>query len=116
MPKSAKSLNPKSVLDKIVFAIRSSPPGETGGVSRASVTKYLKSEFNYENATQIKMAFKKGVSNGVLAQNGQSFTVAKDPPRAVAAKGEPYSKRILRLGKARERSEEIMLQSNTLED
>jgi FKBP-type peptidyl-prolyl cis-trans isomerase len=80
---------PKSVLDKIIHAIRSSPPGANGAVSRVSIVKYIKSEFDYDNPSQIKNALKRGVSSGSLAQKGQSFAVAKDPPRASAPQGEP---------------------------
>ncbi len=80
---------PKSVLDKIVLAIRQSPPTANGAVSRVTITKYLKSEFDYENTNQIKVALKRGVSNGMLVQTGQSFVVANDPQRAAAPAGEP---------------------------
>lgn len=82
---------PKTVLDKIVQAIRASPPaGSSGGVSRIAITKYLKAEFDYDNANQIKTALKRGVATGVLVQTGQSFVVAKDPPKAVPTPvGEP---------------------------
>lgn len=80
---------PKSVLDKIVYAIRQSPPSANGGVSRVSISKYLKSEFEYDNPNQIKAALKRGVTGGTLKQTGQSFVVAKDAPRAAAPAGEP---------------------------
>jgi FKBP-type peptidyl-prolyl cis-trans isomerase len=86
MPKNAKK---SSVLDKILEAIRSSPPTVSGGVSRISITKYLKSELDYENAVQIKLALKRGVSRGNLIQKGQSFLVKGDPPRSVPQQGEP---------------------------
>lgn len=89
MPKSTAAAAPKSVLDKIIHAIRQSPPTATGGVSRVTISKYLKSEFDYDNANQIKSALKRGVSSGTLTQTGQSFTVTKDAPRAVAPVGEP---------------------------
>lgn len=85
-PKKAKKC---SVLDKIVEAIRASPPTQSGAVSRVTITKYLKSEFEYENASQIKLALKKGVSNGTLTQTGHSFVVAQDPPKEVLSEGEP---------------------------
>jgi FKBP-type peptidyl-prolyl cis-trans isomerase len=78
-----------SVLGKIIEAIRSSPPTSSGGVSRVSITKYLKSELEYDNASQIKLALKRGVSNGTLKQKGQSFVVANDPPRSIPPQGEP---------------------------
>jgi FK506-binding protein 2 len=87
--KAAKSAPaPKSVLDKIVYAIRQQPPSATG-VSRVAIAKYLKSEFDYDNGSAIKLALKKGVSEsssgggggGVLVQSGQSFRVKSDPVR-----------------------------------
>eukprot|EP00980_Cylindrotheca_fusiformis_P001833 scaffold408_cov71-Cylindrotheca_fusiformis.AAC.34 len=73
----------QSVLDKIILAIRESPPSSSSsGVSRVAITKYLKSELDYDNANQIKLALKRGVSNGSLTQKGQSFLVTNDPPRA----------------------------------
>lgn len=69
---------PKTVLDKIVFAIRSQPK-TPNGVSRVAITKYLKSELDYDNAAAIKKALKKGVDSDVLEQNGQSFRVKADP-------------------------------------
>jgi len=98
MPKSAAA--PKSVLDKIVHAIRQSPPSSAnGGVSRVAITKYLKSEFDFDNANQIKMALKRGVSNKTLTQNGQSFFVTKDPPRVAAPVGEPLRMENVETGK-----------------
>lgn len=74
---------PKTVLDKIVWSIRKQQ--NTGayaagkGVSRLSITKFLKNELYYDNAHAIKTALKKGVEKGVLEQTGQSFRVKKDP-------------------------------------
>mmetsp|Transcript_17984 Transcript_17984/g.39325 ORF Transcript_17984/g.39325 Transcript_17984/m.39325 type:complete len:185 (-) Transcript_17984:141-695(-) len=67
---------PKTVLDKIVAAIRAqkSPKGS----SRQAIVKYLKSEFDTDNATAVKSALKKGVSCGKLVQSGQSFKVKGD--------------------------------------
>jgi FKBP-type peptidyl-prolyl cis-trans isomerase/linker histone H1 and H5 family len=78
---SAAAATPKSVLDKIVYAIRQQPPSATGSVSRTGIIKYLKSEFDYDNATQIKLALKRGVATNKLVQLGQSFSVQGDPPR-----------------------------------
>ena len=82
---------PKSVLDKIVYAIRSSPvTGSNGGVSRTSIVKYLKSELDYDNPSQIKTAFKRGVTSKKLTQVGQSFLVTGDAPRETTKPpGEP---------------------------
>ena len=103
-PKIIKEKNksksvPSSVLGKIVEAIRKSPPSANGGVSRVSIVKYLKSEFNYDNASQIKLAFKRGVSNGSLTQKGQSFIVSKDPPRTTVQEGEPLKIEDVKKGK-----------------
>lgn len=78
--KKRDSPAPKTVLDKIVYAIRNQPQGPNG-VSRASIAKYLQSEFDIDKskATQLKNAFKKGVDKGILVQVGQSFRVAGDP-------------------------------------
>ena len=122
MPKSASSKKaavPKSVLDKIVHAIRSSPPGANGGVSRITIVKYLKSEFSYENASQIKLALKRGVSNKTLGQQGQSFTVAKDPPRVPKAAGEPLQQEDVKIGQGdvAERGDTVTVQyAGTLQD
>jgi FK506-binding protein 2 len=97
----AAQATPKSVLDKIVYAIRQQPPSastSTGGfVSRVAITKYLKSEFDYDNNNAIKLALKKGIisskskstgtGTGILVQSGQSFRVKNDlvrqpPPEA----------------------------------
>mmetsp|Transcript_25879 Transcript_25879/g.40165 ORF Transcript_25879/g.40165 Transcript_25879/m.40165 type:complete len:197 (-) Transcript_25879:404-994(-) len=74
-PKS-KSKSPKTVLDKIVAAIRAlkSPNGS----SRVAISKYLKSEFQYDNAKAIKTNLKTGVTKNVLEQVGQSFRVKGD--------------------------------------
>lgn len=69
---------PKTVADMIVYAIRNQPPS-ANGVSRTAIAKYLKSELNYDNASNLKKALKKSVENGKLVQTGQSFRVAGDP-------------------------------------
>lgn len=98
-PSGTTKAAPKAVLDKIVLAIRESPPGPTGGVSRVTIVKYLKSEFDYDNANQVKSALKRGVTNGTLNQLGQSFVVAKDPPRVAASTGEPLTMEDVKEGK-----------------
>ena len=70
---------PKTVMDKIVYAIRNQPHTSPNGISRMAIVKYLKQELNYENAVALKKALKKGVDGGVLIQTGQSFRVAADP-------------------------------------
>jgi FKBP-type peptidyl-prolyl cis-trans isomerase len=85
--KEKKKAAPKSVLDKIVYAIRQQPPsasgGGEGGVSRVAISKYLKSEFDYDNTKATNLALKRGVSTGILVQTGQSFRVKSDPVRQV---------------------------------
>jgi len=69
---------PKTVIDKIVFAIRSQPHTSPNGISRVAIAKYLKNELDYDNAAALKKALKKGVDSGKLIQTGQSFRVAGD--------------------------------------
>mmetsp|Transcript_3084 Transcript_3084/g.7278 ORF Transcript_3084/g.7278 Transcript_3084/m.7278 type:complete len:201 (-) Transcript_3084:30-632(-) len=68
-----------TALDKIVYAIRELKDPGTKGSSRKSIEKFIKSEFDYDNSNALKKAFKKGVTDNVLVQTGQSFRVAKDP-------------------------------------
>ena len=75
---------PKTMLDKMVHAIRSTPSTNPNGVSRAAITKYLAAELGVDSksartAAQVKSALKKGVSKGILVQTGQSFRVEGDP-------------------------------------
>lgn len=72
---------PKTLLDKIVHAIRSQPQSNANGISRTAITKYLQSELDIDasKSAQMKSAFKKGVDKGILVQTGQSFRVACDP-------------------------------------
>eukprot|EP00579_Thalassiosira_antarctica_P005855 CAMPEP_0201895036 /NCGR_PEP_ID=MMETSP0902-20130614/41903_1 /ASSEMBLY_ACC=CAM_ASM_000551 /TAXON_ID=420261 /ORGANISM="Thalassiosira antarctica, Strain CCMP982" /LENGTH=193 /DNA_ID=CAMNT_0048427251 /DNA_START=21 /DNA_END=602 /DNA_ORIENTATION=+ len=71
---------PKTLLDKIIHAIRAQPPNNPNGVSRTAITKYLQSEFDVDKSksSQLKNAFKKAVEKGKLIQTGQSFRVAGD--------------------------------------
>ena len=79
--KTAPKSTPKTLLDKVVYAIRNSPAAGPNGVSRTSIAKYLQSEFDIDKskANQLKNAFKKGVDKSILVQTGQSFRVAADP-------------------------------------
>jgi FKBP-type peptidyl-prolyl cis-trans isomerase len=72
---------PKTVLDKIVYAIRNQPK-TPNGVSRMAITKYLKTELGYDNPAALKKALKKAVDTGVIEQHGQSFKVKGDPVEA----------------------------------
>lgn len=72
---------PKTLLDKIIHAIRNQPITNANGVSRTAIVKYLQSEFDIDvsKSAPLKSAFKKGVEKGKLVQTGQSFLVAGDP-------------------------------------
>ena len=76
---SKKKKGGTTVLDKIVFAVRQLKDPGSKGSSRTAITKYLKSECDYDNSNALKKAFKKGVQDNVLVQTGQSFRVAEDP-------------------------------------
>ena len=82
MAGSKKSASvPKTLLDKIIYAIRAQPATNPNGVSRTAITKYLQSELDVDKSksAQLKNAFKKGVEKGKLIQTGQSFRVEGDP-------------------------------------
>ena len=74
MPGAKKN---STVLDKVVASIRAHQSAK--GSSRAAISKFLKSEFDYDNVNALKKALVKGVADGVLTQEGQSFRVAADP-------------------------------------
>jgi len=74
---------PKTVLDKIIWAIRKEKGAPGKGVSRVAIAKFLKAELFYDNQAAIKQALKKGVEKGLLEQNGHSFRVKGDPTVAV---------------------------------
>lgn len=78
-PKAKKAaMKPKTattVLDKIIAAIRALKGGPKGS-SRTAISKFLKEEFDYDNANALKTALKKGVSTQKQVQSGQSFQVA----------------------------------------
>ncbi|KAL3797581.1 hypothetical protein ACHAW5_003300 [Stephanodiscus triporus] len=78
--KKSAAAPPKTVLDKIVHAIRAQPATNANGISRTAITKYLHSELDVDasKAAQLKSAFKKGLEKGILVQTGQSFRVAGD--------------------------------------
>jgi FKBP-type peptidyl-prolyl cis-trans isomerase len=105
---------PKSVLDKIVHAIRQQPPSASttcsgaGGVSRVAITKYLKSEFDYDNGNAIKLALKRGVSTGILTQTGQSFRVKSDPVRQLEALADDEALQIENVGSKGEKTNETI--------
>mmetsp|Transcript_22241 Transcript_22241/g.46195 ORF Transcript_22241/g.46195 Transcript_22241/m.46195 type:complete len:180 (-) Transcript_22241:60-599(-) len=63
----------KTVADKIVVAIRNLK--DFKGSSRQAIAKYLKSEFSFDNAAQLKKGLKGAVAKGLLVQDGQRFKV-----------------------------------------
>ena len=88
-PKAKKaSIKPKTttVLEKVIVAIRALKAGPKGS-SRTAISKFLKEEFNYDNANALKTALKKGVSTQKLVQSGQSFQVAGDVIAVVEEEG-----------------------------
>ena len=72
-PASARDGPPKTTLDKIVVAVTTL--ADPTGSSRQAIVKFLKSEFQLDNANAIKKALKQGVDKGKLTQKGQSFSV-----------------------------------------
>ena len=89
---------PSTVLDKIVAALRAlKDPGK--GSSRTAIAKYLKSEYEYDNANALKKALKKGVAQNILIQTGQSFRVASDPIIESAEEKDPLVVEDLKVGK-----------------
>ena len=75
--KSAELPPPKTVLLKIIAAIRALQ--STNGSSSQAIKKYLESHWGYVNDTSIKSNLKSGVNKGVLEKNKASFRVAGDP-------------------------------------
>ena len=72
-PRARKMAPPKTTLDKIVVAVTTL--ADPTGSSRQAIVKFLKSEFQLDNANAIKKALKQGVDKGKLTQKGQSFSV-----------------------------------------
>ena len=64
---------PKTTLDKIVVAVTTL--ADPTGSSRQAIVKFLKSEFQLDNANAIKKALKQGVDKGKLTRKGQSFSL-----------------------------------------
>ena len=77
--KKTPGIVPKSVLDKIVYAIRELKDPSTKGSSRSSIVKFLKEKLDYDNLNAIKKALKVGCTKNILQQQGQSFRVVGDP-------------------------------------
>lgn len=71
-PKSSSAV-PKTVLDKVEHAVRQM--ADPTGSSRQAIVKFLKREYDVDNANAIKKALKTGVDGGRLIQKGQSFNV-----------------------------------------
>ena len=72
------------------------------GASRIAITKYLKSELNYENASALKAALKKAVSSGTLEQSGQSFRVKGDKVTQLPPDDNPLIIKDIKEGKGEE--------------
>ena len=91
---------PKTLLDKIIYAIRNQSStststntntstttlnknGNPNGVSRIAIIKYLQNEFDFDKEKKSALfqnALKKGLKTSKLIQTGrQSFRVAGDP-------------------------------------
>jgi hypothetical protein len=66
---------PKTVLDKIVHAVTTM--ADPTGSSRQAILKFLKREFDLDNANAVKKALKQGVDKGSLLQKG-----SRSPSRA----------------------------------
>jgi len=81
---------PKTILDKIIYAIRAQPPTHHDGPSRTAIVKYLQAEMSVDTKgkSSVKNAFKKGVEKGKLIQNGQRYRVVGDAIPEVAAEPE----------------------------
>lgn len=75
--KTLKEKVPKTVLDKIISAIRSlkSPSGS----SAQAIQKVCSVLYGLDNSNSIKKALKNGVAQNVLLKNKQSFLVFGDP-------------------------------------
>ena len=74
---------PKTVLEKIVFVIKTQ--NTPGGSSRQAIIKGFKEHFGDVAPNALKGALKKGVDNKMLVQNGQKFWVeGHEPPAAPA--------------------------------
>lgn len=73
MPPKSSNAVPKTVLDKIEHAVRHM--ADPTGSSRQAIVKFLKREYDVDNANAVKKALKTGVDGGRLLQKGQSFSV-----------------------------------------
>lgn len=102
---SNSSKHPKSVLDKIVAAIRALKDPGTKGSSRTAIQKYRQAEFEYNNPTALKKAFQHGVQKGILVQSGQSFRVAADPIVEIADEGLAMKIEDVKVGNGEETAE-----------
>lgn len=68
-----------SILEKIIYSIRSLKDGPKGS-TRQAIRKFLKSEFDLDDPKRLQNAFKRGMKQGLLKQIGsqQYFIVAVD--------------------------------------
>jgi FKBP-type peptidyl-prolyl cis-trans isomerase len=72
-----KGKAPKSVVDKIIWAIRYLK--SSSGSSALAVHKACLTELSYDNLKAIKKALQTGVKTGVFEQNKMSYLVKGDP-------------------------------------
>ena len=75
LKKKAKKAN--TVGEKIIVAIRALK--NSNGSSIPAISKFLKTEFDYENSAAVKKALKKESDSGILVKNKASYMVAADP-------------------------------------
>lgn len=102
---SASSKQPKSVLDKIVAAVRALKDPGVKGSSRGAIQKYCQAEFDYNNPNALKKAFQQGVKKGILVQTGQSFRVATDPVVEATDDGPAFQMEDVKVGTGEESAE-----------
>lgn len=73
-PKSTKPAVPKTIIAKVLCAIETLASPAPGS-SRQAIAKFLKDTYDTDNAAALKRALTKGVTDGVLVQQGQSFSI-----------------------------------------
>jgi len=79
--KKIKVTQPKSFLDKAMFAIRKLRVPSGKGSSRQAIAKFLKTEWKVDNVSALRKALKKGVDTKKLIQKKQTFQIAGENPR-----------------------------------
>jgi len=73
-PKSTKPAVPKTIIAKVLVAIETLASPAPGS-SRQAIAKFLKDTYDTDNAAALKRALTKAVTDGVLIQQGQSFSI-----------------------------------------